>query len=138
MIAPLRRLKINTPVRPRNKSPLPLLRRLGHRALPIVGGVHPRVRIRTVLLRPGDRIAPASRDVHRYSHRVSREKGIRAPSRANGARTEPDDEARREAQREQEREALPVVARVVDDRLDDVGPDHRRRAVRQPEQAEKL
>ena len=40
-------------------------------------------------------------------------------------RTKPDDYARCGAEGEEEGESFPVVARVVDDGLDDVGTDHR-------------
>ncbi len=54
------------------------------------------------------------------------------------ALTEPNDDTRRKAKSEEEREAFPVVARVVDDGLDDVGTDHGGCPVRQPKQSKEL
>jgi hypothetical protein len=66
------------------------------------------------LLRPLDCIPPARLDIDR----------------------EPDHQARRETHREQKRKPFPVVACVVDDRLDHVRADHRRRTVGETEETE--
>ena len=47
--------------------------------------------------------------------------------------TEPDNETCGGTERKQKRETVPVVSRFVDDRLDHVRADHRRRAIRQTE-----
>ena len=52
--------------------------------------------------------------------------------------SQPEDQTRRDGNRKQEREPLPSVARPVDDRLDHVRPEYRRRASRQSKQAEEL
>lgn len=51
---------------------------------------------------------------------------------------DPDDEASAEAKRKKEGEAFPVVARLVDDGLNDVGADHGRGAVGEAEETEEL
>lgn len=52
--------------------------------------------------------------------------------------TKPYDEQRSSTDRKQEWEPLPVVLRLVNDRLDDVWPDHGRSAVRKIKQAKEL
>ena len=51
---------------------------------------------------------------------------------------QPEDETRRDGNRKQEREPLPSVVRPVDDRLDHVRTEYRRRATRQSKQAKEL
>lgn len=51
---------------------------------------------------------------------------------------DPNDEAGAEAEREQEGETLPVVACVINDRLDNVGSDHGGCAVGETEETEEL
>jgi len=52
--------------------------------------------------------------------------------------SEPEDQTRRDGNRKQEREPLPSVVCPLDDRLDHVRPEYRRRASRQTKQAEEL
>ena len=58
--------------------------------------------------------------------------------RAQIRHTEPNDDTCGRTHSEKEGKALPVVTGVVDDGLDDVGADHRRRTVGQPEESEEL
>jgi hypothetical protein len=52
--------------------------------------------------------------------------------------TEPYDQRRSRAYPKQEREPLPIILRLADDRLDDIRPNHGRRAVGKTEQAKEL
>ena len=52
--------------------------------------------------------------------------------------TKPYDQRRSRAYPKQERETLPIILRLVDDRLDDIRPNHGRCAVGKTEQAKEL
>ena len=73
-----------------------------------------------------------------YRTALLRRPELSMPSALGHVYCQPDDKSRCGAQRKQEREALPGVPRSVDDRLDHVRPDDRRRAIRQPEESEEL
>ena len=60
------------------------------------------------------------------------------PSALGHIHSQPEDQTRRDSNRKEERESLPSVVRPVDDRLDHVRPEYRRRTSRQPKQAEEL
>jgi hypothetical protein len=60
------------------------------------------------------------------------------PSPLGNINTKANDQRCSRAYPEQEREALPIVLRLVDDRLDDTRPDRGRRAVGKTEQAKEL
>ena len=99
---------------------------------------HARVRVRAVLLRPRNGVAPARGNVHACTQPSASRPAqtTQGEEERERARTEPDHQTRADAECKEEREALPVVPTSVDDRLDDIRADHGRRAVREPEEAE--
>ena len=60
------------------------------------------------------------------------------PSPLFNINTKPDHQRRRRTNRKQEREPLPIILRLVNDRLDDVRPHHRGSAVGKTKEAKEL